>query len=99
MLFQLNLSYNNILNNLNSYDKEVKTEEERRLIDVYRCNTMKEYEIVCTEYNMMNIAKEECDKPSLKENLKKRWNKDKENLKEWYGKEEVQKNMKVEFVD
>lgn len=77
----------------------MKTEEERRLIDVYRCNTMKEYEIVCTEYNMMNIAKEECDKPSLKENLKKRWNKDKENLKEWYGKEEVQKNMKVEFVD
>lgn len=99
MIFQLNLSYNNILNNINLYDKEVKTEEERKLIDVYRCNTMKEYEIVCNEYNMMNIAKEECGKPSLKENMKKRWNKDKEDLKEWYGKEGVQKNMKVEFVE
>ena len=77
----------------------MKTEEERKLIDVYRCNTMKEYEIVCNEYNMMNIAKEECDKPNLKDNMKKRWNKDKEKMKEWYGKEEVQKSMKVEFVE
>ena len=99
MIFQLNLSYNNILNNINLYDKEVKTEEERKLIDVYRCNTMKEYEMVCNEYNMMNIAKEECDKPNLKENMNKRWNKSKEDLKEWYGKEGVQKNMKVEFIE
>ena len=95
MIFQLNLSYNNILNNINLYDKEVKTEEERKLIDVYRCNTMKEYEMVCNEYNMMNIAKEECDKPSLREKMSKC----KENMKEWYGKEGVQKNMKVEFIE
>ena len=95
MIFQLNLSYNNILNNINLYDKEVKTEEERKIIDVYRCNTMEEYEIVCNEYNMMNIAKEECDKPSLKEKMSKC----KENMKEWYGKEEVQKNMKVELIE
>ena len=95
MIFQLNLSYNNILNNINLYDKEVKTEEERKLIDVYRCNTMKEYEMVCNEYNMMNIAKEECDKPNLREKMSKC----KEDLKEWYGKEEVQKNMKVELIE
>ena len=56
---------------------------------------MKEYEIVCNEYNMMNIAKEECDKPSLREKMSKC----KEDLKEWYGKEEVQKNMKVELIE
>ena len=77
------------------HDKEVKTEEERKIIDVYRCNTMEEYEIVCNEYNMMNIAKEECDKPSLKEKMSKC----KENMKEWYGKEEVQENMKVELIE
>ena len=56
---------------------------------------MKEYEMVCNEYNMMNIAKEECDKPSLKEKMSKC----KENMKEWYGKEGVQKNMKVELIE
>ena len=89
LVFQLNLSYSNILNNLNLYEKEVEREEERELLGVYRCNTMKEYEMLCNEYNMMSIAKEECNT----NNMNKRWNK---------GKEEVQKNMnrmmKVEFI-